>query len=53
MNKKKNRKDQRSEKLFGISRDQLQIVTGSGGVIIMEPRGIVLDGGVIIMKPVD
>jgi hypothetical protein len=44
------RGEKRSKKLFGVPADQLKLVTGGGGVIIMSPTDET-DGGVIIQKP--
>lgn len=45
---KKDRKKQRNEKLFGIPKETLKVVIGSGGVIIQHPYDVETDGGVII-----
>lgn len=42
------KKKERKEKLFGIAKDNLRIVTGGGGVIIEIATDRERDGGVII-----
>lgn len=42
------KRDKKDEKLFGMTKDELKMVTGGGGVIIQSPRESAAD---IAAKP--